>query len=700
MKRPWQHCVFRLVLVCQMAMLISTGFQQSRCPAQSSPTPQSPGSAQTTDPGSAVEIIISDLPDSRGPESRGPETREPERYQDLDADEPDELLLEFMTQPPAPTMTARPASGRRHSEHPEAAPANHLQPEGNPVPMSKPPSTGDSRQVALPVAVPLKGVPADPDAEAVIVVCPPDFLSALAPWIEYRQEQGYHLVHVDSRLTSVEILTTIRKYAIRRPVSYVVLVGDADLQMALYPAIRKVSVPTFVVASEINAELGVEAHIATDNPYGDLNGDFMPDIAVGRISVDTPEQLSLVVKKIIDYESMPRSGEWRRSIQLAAGVGDFGLIADTIIETAAKKLLTDGIPAEYRTKVTYGNWRSPFCPDPRLFREHMLMQVERGCLFWVYMGHGRARRLDRFKVGNLLIPVLEARDARRFRSSNGMPIAVMLACYTGAFEQPRDCLAEELLRVPNGPVAVLASSRVAMPYSMSVLGTSLMDAVFRDPSTGKNATTGKAGKSSDKPYRVLGDVVLSGKRALASQAAGGKNRKLMDSLARTLSPTKEKLPLERREHTLMFNLLGDPLLRIQVPRRLEVLANESASAGETITIRGKSPIAGRCVVELCCRRDRLTFDWSRRRNLAGGHEDLVAMNQTYAQANNQTWVRRNVDVRKGGFAVNIKLPVGAKGPAHARVFVDSGKDMALGATDIYIRQAGDKSGLRTSNAER
>ena len=78
----------------------------------------------------------------------------------------------------------------------------------------------------------------------------------------------------------------------------------------------------------------------------------------------------------------------------------------------------------------------------------------------------------------------------------------------------------------------------------------------------------------------------------------------------------------------------------------------------------------------------------------------MAMNQTYAQANNQTWVRKSVDVRKGTFAVDISVPSGAKGHAHARVFVESGKDMALGSADLYIRQSGDKSGLRTSNADR
>ena len=567
-----------------------------------------------------------------------------------------------------------------------------------PYPIATPTPTSDLQRKA--VVLPNRWEPANPkQAQTVMAICPPDLMPALSTWIEYRQQQGYRIVHVDGRLSSMEILTAIRKYAAQQRVDYVVIVGDADLQMNLDPAIRQRSVPTFVVSSEINTELGVETHIATDNPYGDLNGDFIPDVAVGRISVDTPEQLRLIVRKVIDYERIPRRGEWRRTIQLAAGVGDFGILADTIIEKAAKKLITDGIPAAYRTGFTYGNWRSPFCPDPRLFREHMLLQVEQGCLFWVYMGHGRAHRLDRFTVGNLLIPVLESRDARRFQSHAGMPIAVLLACYTGAFEQPRDCLAERLLRVPNGPIAVLASSRVAMPYSMAVLGTSLMEATFGQDGSRSNSIHSDS-RQSDRPFRVLGDVVLQGKRVLASTAANGKNRKLMDSLAKALSPTKEKLPVERREHTLMFNLLGDPLLRIELPRTLRVTTESHVNAGETLIVRGTSPIGGRCQVELVCRRDRMTFDFSRRLNLEGGNQTLVNMNQTYAQANNQVWQRRQVELRPGDFAIELTVPAAAKGYAHTRLMIEGDDDIALGAADVYIRMAGGKDDLRKSNAVR
>ncbi|MFO0884412.1 MAG: C25 family cysteine peptidase [Pirellulales bacterium] len=71
-------------------------------------------------------------------------------------------------------------------------------------------------------------------------------------------------------------------------------------------------------------------------------------------------------------------------------------------------------------------------------------------------------------------PILRTADCSKLRSQNGLSIAVLLACYTGAFDQPEDCLAEEMLRAPQGPVAVIGGSRVTMPYGIAVLGTEFL----------------------------------------------------------------------------------------------------------------------------------------------------------------------------------------------------------------------------------
>lgn len=520
----------------------------------------------------------------------------------------------------------------------------------------------------------------------VAVVCPPGLEAALQTWIHYRQSQGYTIRTVDGQLGATEIQAAIRQLARQHPLHAVVLVGDGDLAMESDRRLRSVCVPTFLARAEVNEQLGFEPHLATDTPYGDFDGDRMADVPIGRISVDSPQQLKRIIEKVIRYESLPPHGNWRRTVHLAAGVGDFGPIADTVIETAAKKMIADGIPAAYRTTMTYGNWRSPYCPDPRLFREHMLSQVEQGSLFWVYMGHGQARRLDRFHVGNLLIPVLEMSDVPKFRSAAGVPVAVLLACYTGAYDQPKDCLAEMLLRSPDGPIAVLAASRVSMPYSMSLFGNALMDEVFRERS------------AAESPTLTLGEVVMRGKRQLVADG-GGQNRRWIDSLARTLSPTKSKLEQERLEHQLLFNLLGDPLLQMTLPQSLPIAAPERVTAGNSIVVRGQATFAGKCLVELVCRRDRLTFT-PPKRDLSTGDPALKQMNETYRRANDPRWVNRTVELKPGKFAVGIDVPEKAHGQAHVRVVLHSTGSMAVGSSDLYIQRPEADHGLRTSNAER
>ena len=477
----------------------------------------------------------------------------------------------------------------------------------------------------------------------VVVVCPPQWLPTLAPWVEHRQRQGYRVLQVDARLSSAEILGKIRAYPHRDQLRGIVLVGDGDLTMREHREIRERCVPPFFVRATINASLGAEDHVATDNPYGDLDGDGVADVPVGRLSVDSAHQLARWIERIKAYEADPHLGDWAHTIHLSAAVGEFGVLTDALIETAAKKFLAEGIPPAFRTTMTYGNWRSPFCPDPRAFRDVLLGQVDKGCLFWVYMGHGHPHRLDRFQVGEAVVPVLEAGDVARFRSRAGAPIAVLLACYAGAFDQPEDCLAERLVRNEMGPVAAFAASRITMPYSMAILGNALMEAYFQ-----RGATT-------------LGEVILEGKRELAKESAEARHRKLLDSLAKTLSPTKEQLPLERAEHQQLFNLLGDPLLTLPRPHAISMHCPSSIRAGDRLIVRGSAPFQGSCVAEIVCRRDRLTFTPPRRRSPAESEEGRHAMTEIYRRANDDRWYHRRFPMESGKFAVELHVPDGGPG---------------------------------------
>ena len=119
---------------------------------------------------------------------------------------------------------------------------------------------------------------------------------------------------------------------------------------------------------------------------------------LGRIPADSPAELSRIVAKILAYERSTDFGPWRQRVNLIAGVGGFSPLLDTVIETATSKLLTSGIPATYDTRMTYGSWRSPYCPDPRLFHAMTVERHNEGCLFWVYIGHGQATELDQVSI--------------------------------------------------------------------------------------------------------------------------------------------------------------------------------------------------------------------------------------------------------------------------------------------------------------
>jgi hypothetical protein len=380
------------------------------------------------------------------------------------------------------------------------------------------------------------------------------------------------------------------------------------------------------------------------------------------------KELRQIIKKILRYEQQPRIGDWQRRVNFVAGVGGFGALADAVVETTCKRIITNGIRPEYDISMTYGSWRSPYCPDPRKFRDVTLRRLNEGALFWVYIGHGRLDSLDRIQVPGGDLPIFEASDIGKLNCEHGLPIALMLSCYTGAFDHAQECLGEEMLLAPRGPIAVIAGSRVTMPYAMAVLGTGMLDGFF-----GGNCAT-------------VGELFLHGKRHLATSKSDPIiSRKLLDSLARVIHPTKEDVDAERLEHLLLFNLIGDPLLRIPYPHAIHVNAPPRVTAGTSILVEGQSPISGDAVVELVCRPDRMRLRTGRRLRYDDSEEALARMSRVYEFANERRWNSRQVQVTGGRFHVRLPVPNEAQGPSHVRVMVQGQDEFALGASNIYIQ---------------
>jgi hypothetical protein len=152
-----------------------------------------------------------------------------------------------------------------------------------------------------------------------------------------------------------------------------------------------------------------------------------------------------------------------------------------------------------------------------------------------------------------------------------------------------------------------------------------------------------------------------------------------------ISPDPELLDEERAEHVRLFQLIGDPLLRIRYPKKVTLDLAEYGTSGESIEVSGTSELDGPCVVELVCRRDRLTFKAPHRAKFQTDKAWLQSLQETYKKANDTVWVSQQSMIHDGEFRLNFDIPETATGPSHVRVFVQGTDDFAMGSADIYLR---------------
>jgi hypothetical protein len=507
------------------------------------------------------------------------------------------------------------------------------------------------------------------EAADTAVVCPEHFVAALRPWLIHRASQGHRFALISNTGSSTDIRNEILKAAEGGQLKYVVLVGDDEPAAYLDPYLRRRCVPSFRARAKVSVRFGGEPLIATDNPYGDLDGDGAPELAVGRLPADSAGQLQTIVDKILRYERESSFDSWRRKVNFIAGVGGFGMMADAIIEMSAKRLITEGVPEGFDTSMTYASWRSPYCPDPRRFHDTAVGRLNEGSLFWVYIGHGQRTALDWVRVPGRAFHILDTRDVPYLDCRHGLPIAIMLSCHTAAFDKPEDCLAEEMLRHPGAPVAVIGGTRVTMPYAMTVLATAMLDEYF----TNQRDT--------------LGEVLLESKKRLLNDKPDDPQRRLIDSIAAAVSPAPKDLAGERAEHVLLFHLIGDPLLKLHHPQPMEVKVASYASPGDQIDVEITTPIGGSCHVELVCRRDRTTFKPPSRPQYDSSDVILAGYDEVYQRANDHRYSERVLVVSKPGtFRTQLDVPKNALGPCHVRAYVWDKQGHALGAADVYLRR--------------
>ncbi len=397
-----------------------------------------------------------------------------------------------------------------------------------------------------------------------LVVCPGEFRPALVEWEKFRRAQGHELVIVDVPTSAEQLKATIRHANEAGTLKYVVLIGDEPNAQNARARAAHLTVPTNYVPGKVNIRWGPEKEIASDTPYADIDGDGTPDVSVGRIPARSAAELAGVFRKVIRYEQLSDHGRWEKSLNIVSGAGGFGAMTDAMVEAAGRQVIQQTVPHEYEVQHIFAASGSTDEGEKSDFVSHARRELNGGGLAWIYVGHGLPTELVYAATATGFQSVLTMRDVSQLHCGPHNPLAVLVACYTGAMDAPQGCLAEELLLAPEGPVAVIAATRVTMPYGNTVMGCELLRACFQDRPT------------------TLGDVLrLAQQRVLtpASKEQPSKDqlRATLDGMAEVLSPPPVDLAAERREHVLMYQLIGDPLLRLHRP------PTEVAQSGQAAT---------------------------------------------------------------------------------------------------------------------
>jgi hypothetical protein len=482
-------------------------------------------------------------------------------------------------------------------------------------------------------------VPPRPRADYAIVA-PRRFFEALAPLAKHREAQG----HVVTTIAVEDVAAHPDSEAIRaalRGISslkFAFLVGDTR-----HPSDADVAeVPTFYLPKLAYENHSHEHHAPyadaradhdtypTDFPYGDVGEGRV--VAVGRLPARTVEDVRGFVRKVIDYESAPATGAWRRRVSVVAGPANFGTLADGMIESIATEMLDHELSYDYDVTFTFAKADSPYAFPFDKLRERFVRDMGDGALVAGYVGHGAFDTLDWARFGYERWDIARAEDAEALRIGAGKPLFFSIACNTGAYDRPfgRASLAERMILNADGPIGVFASSRESHPYPNALYGKAIVtELVNRHPRTiGEGvAAVRKAMKNDDIPFAAL--LVGVDTQAL------------------------------KREHEGLYNLLGDPATPLRYPDSVVVTAPPSAAPSAPITIDVRAQTKGTRVLVTVETRRRAMKEMS----IAPAKvpelprdRAFSAMSENYAKANDKVITRADAPFADGRATASLTAP--------------------------------------------
>lgn len=376
---------------------------------------------------------------------------------------------------------------------------------------------------------PQDGFAAPPDTE-YLIIAHSSLLTATASLAAQRANvDGLRVFSVTAEAiyhaysSDVITATAIRDYisatyhsALPPVLDYVLLVGDGSEDAQ---AVQRI--PPFMIDDPWGSE---PRGIAADNRFVTVDGDdALPDIAIGRLPVNTAAEAAVVVQKILAYDQAPPQWPWN-SRALFFASNSLGSASEELIFRQQADSLYDALPAAITGQRTY--FCTTGCTQPYhhtnidLAAALTRAQLNGGGLLAVYSGHSSWHQWAVDPASDYK-SMFHVGDVSGLHNGGALPVVIEMTCLTSRFAFWESAtLDESLLRHPNGgAVATWGPTGLGRSDGHATLAGRFFYGLFNQGTT------------------RLGDLTTSAKFYLDEQ-----NRDLLDS----------------------FVLLGDPAMRLNM----------------------------------------------------------------------------------------------------------------------------------------
>jgi uncharacterized repeat protein (TIGR01451 family) len=334
------------------------------------------------------------------------------------------------------------------------------------------------------------------NAADFVIISHERFLDTLAPLVAQRRAQGLETMVVDvddvfdefgygsKTPHAIRDFLHTAQTRWRKAPRFAMLVGDASTDPRNYAGYGDLDlVPTRLLPT-------VYMKAASDDWLADFNGDGVPDMALGRLSVRTVAEAQAVVDKIVSYR--PPS---TKKVLVVVDQND-----PTFSFADAAVAVGQSIPSAFATET----FRIRSGSD----RPALLNALNGDATIVNYIGHGSIEGWSNTAVfGRYDLPALTG--------TGSTPFYAMMTCLNAMFADVyTTSLGEALLRTPNGgAIAVWTSSAMTDPPPQNAMNRELFRILAANPgiTVGELVAKAKAG-TTDRDVRttwvLLGDPTL------------------------------------------------------------------------------------------------------------------------------------------------------------------------------------------------